>query len=297
MKKTIITLIAILLFSFNDYAQEQDSTQLELQKIEESLVYKTGKIELASDNVNINVPRGFRFLDKEQSAYVLTDLWGNPKDDSVLGLLVPENKGILEEGSWLYSISFEEIGYVEDDDADDIDYSDLLEDMQDEMKEYNPERVSKGYEPVDFVGWASSPYYDKNRKVLHWAKEIKFGTDSINTLNYNLRVLGRKGVLVLNAVAYMPELAEVKSSISRVIESIEFKEGHKYENYIAGTDNIAQWTIGGLIAGKLLAKSGILIMIIKFWKLITFAFLGAGTAFFKFFKKKKKDAITVRDQE
>jgi uncharacterized membrane-anchored protein len=36
---------------------------------------------------------------------------------------------------------------------------------------------------------------------MYWAKEINFGGDSENTLNYNIRVLGRKGVLLLNFIA------------------------------------------------------------------------------------------------
>ena len=289
MKKTILTILTTLFISYNNFAQEVDSTQLRINEIEQSLNYKTGIIELESGNATLKVPTGFRFLDKVQSIYVLTDLWGNPADSSILGMLVPANRGVLETNSWVFTISFDEMGYVKDDDADDIDYDDLLNEQQKEFKEANPERIKQGYQPIEFIGWASSPYYDKNKKILHWAKELKFGKDSLNTLNYNLRVLGRKGIFMLNAVASMSELPEVKSNIDKVIESVEFKDGHKYSDFIPDVDNVAAWTIGGLVAGKILAKVGLFALIAKFGKLIVLSIAAALGVIWKFFKRRKND--------
>ena len=58
----------------------------------------------------------------------------------------------------------------------------------------NQERANKGYEPIHIIGWAQAPYYDKSNKVLHWAKELKFGTEEINTLNYGFDSLGNSEV-------------------------------------------------------------------------------------------------------
>ena len=301
MKKKLLIILTILFISYNNFAQEiDDSTQLRINEIEQSLIYKTGIIELESGNATITVPKGFRYLDKEQSIYVLTELWQNPADSSILGMLVPENRGVLELKSWVFTISFDEMGYVKDDDAEDIDYDDLLKEQQKEFNEENPERIKQGFLPIKFVGWASSPYYDKNKKILHWAKELQFGKDSSNTLNYNLRVLGRKGVFMLNAVASMSELSEVKTNIDKVIGSVEFKEGHKYSDFVPDVDNVAAWTIGGLVAGKILTKVGFFVLLAKFWKLIALAIAGAFGGIFKFFKRRKKDdeiQITNKDPE
>lgn len=298
MKKTILIILTTLFISYNNFAQEIDSTQLQINEIEQSLIYKTGIIELESGNATLKVPAGFRYLDKTQSIYVLTDLWGNPADSSILGMLVPENRGVLETNSWVFTISFDEIGYVKDDDADDIDYDDLLKEQQKEFKEANPERIKQGFLPIEFIGWASSPYYDKNKKILHWAKELKFGQDSLNTLNYNLRVLGRKGIFMLNAVASMSELPEVKSNIDKVIGSVEFKDGHKYSDFLPDVDNVAAWTIGGLVAGKILAKAGFFVLLAKFWKLIALAIAGAGGGILKYFKgRKKNDEIQTTNKD
>ena len=292
MKNIITSLLLFLAFIPSSFSQNQDSLELDYQKIEKSLIYKTGKIEFPSGNATLNVPKGFKFLDAKQTQYVLKDLWGNPEDTTVLGSIVPDNKGVMNEGSWLFVINYQEDGYVKDDDAQDINYDDLLKEIQEDMRKENPERTKQGFDTAELVGWASKPFYDGKLKVLHWAKEIKFGNSKDNTLNYDLRVLGRKGMYNISAVASMHELAEVKASIPNVINSIQFKEGNTYFNFDEDTDTVAAWTIGGLVAGKVLAKVGLFAVIAKFGKVIFIALLAAFAGAKKFIFGKKDQVLT-----
>jgi uncharacterized membrane-anchored protein len=290
--KTFLLLIGTIVCFFQSVnAQVLDSTQIKIDLIEKSLEYQTGKIELQSGLATLTVPEGFRYLDSKQAVFVLSDLWGNPRDTTQLGLLVPSNRGVLDPNGWVYILSYDEMGYVKDDDADDIDYDDLMKELQEETRAANPERIKEGYPPLEFIGWASPPYYDQDKKILHWAKEIKFGEDSVTTLNYNLRVLGRKGVFVMNAVASINGLQEVQPSIDNVVNSVMFADGSKYSDFDPGIDDVAAWTVGGLVAGKVLAKVGFFALILKFWKLIAVAVAGAGGAIWKWFKG-KRDATT-----
>lgn len=274
-----------------------DSSALQIKAIESQFTYQHGAIKIGNGIGVINVPPGFKYLDSIQAEKVLTDVWGNPKGTSKsLGFLLPEKQGILSEGSYVFNIEYDAIGYVKDDDADDIDYDELLENMKKEAKEESPEREKQGYSSIEMVGWASKPYYDKDRHILHWAKEIKFGNDSINTLNYNVRVLGRKGVLILNAIATMQELPPVKASIPQVLNSVAFSDGNKYTEFDSSVDNVAAWTIGGLVAGKILAKVGFFALILKFWKLIAIGAVAAFSAIKKFFGFKKAEPAPAEEE-
>ncbi|MEO8236028.1 MAG: DUF2167 domain-containing protein [Flavobacterium sp.] len=298
MKNIITSLLLFLAFTTTGLSQNQDSLKIDYEKIEKSLIYKTGKIEFPSGNATLNVPKGFKFLDAKQTQYVLKDLWGNPEDTSILGSIVPEKKGVMNDGSWLFVINYQEDGYVKDDDAQDINYDDLLKEIQEDMRKENPERAKQGFETAELIGWASKPFYDEKLKVLHWAKEIKFGKSKDNTLNYDLRVLGRKGMYNISAVASMHELAEVKASIPNIINSIQFKEGNTYFNFDEDTDTVAAWTIGGLVAGKVLAKVGLFALIAKFGKLILVAILGGFAAIKKFiFGKKDQEVSKPKTEE
>ncbi len=288
MKKSIAALCAFLMLASAASAQDPDTLYLGADSINMGFHYETGTITLPGDNAIINVPAGFRFLDKAQAKTVLTDLWGNPEDNTILGLLVPENHDVLDSNAWLYTLSFEPLGYVKDEDADDINYDDLLRDMKKDQEAENAQRIKEGYVAIDIVGWASKPFYDKDKKTLHWAKELHFGTDPQNTLNYNLRILGRKGVFVLNAVASMREMGEVKASITDVLGSVTFKAGEKYSDFDPSVDQVAAWSIGGLVAGKVLAKVGFFALIAKFWKIIAIAVAAGFTGFVRWFRGRRK---------
>ncbi|MES2691445.1 MAG: DUF2167 domain-containing protein [Bacteroidota bacterium] len=133
-----ITLTIALLFGMisNAFSQEIDSIQFKIDSLENTFKYQTGTIQLGDGIGSIEVPKGFKYLDATQSEYVLTELWGNPKG-STLGMLFPENSGVMTTGSFVFDIQYDELGYVKDDDANDINYDDLLKDMQKEMEEGN----------------------------------------------------------------------------------------------------------------------------------------------------------------
>ncbi len=289
MKKVFLIILSSVLISLTIKAQELDSNQLWINEVEQSLLYQTGVIKLDSGNASLTVPKGFQFLDKDQTMYVLTELWGNPADSTILGMLVKAGGGVLGDNSWAYTISYDQMGYVEDDDAEDINYDDLLKEQQGEYEAENPARLEQGFPTIQFIGWASQPFYDKDKKILHWAKELKFGEDTLNTLNYNLRVLGRKGIFMLNAVATMNQLPEVRSSLNDVINSVTFDNGSKYADFDPDVDEVAAWTIGGLVAGKILAKIGFFAVLVKFWKLIALGVVAAAGGIWKLITGRKKE--------
>jgi uncharacterized membrane-anchored protein len=271
----------------------EDSTSMQYENMEKNFKYQTGTVNLEGGIAKINVPKGFRFLGKEDAEKVVFDVWGNPRTGSIAGLLTPDNQALLSENSWAFIITFDDMGYVSDEDADKINYDDLLKDIQKSEAEENKEREKSGFPAIHIVGWAQKPYYDKTRKVLHWAKELAFGDEPDHTLNYNVRVLGRKGVLVLNAVGNMGNLPDINQSIEGVLGSVEYTEGNKYAEFQPSIDKVAAWTIGGLVAGKVLAKVGILAVIAKFGKLIALAIGGAGSAAWRFIRGRRKEEDEV----
>lgn len=297
MKK--LTRIVFLLFCPLVFAQtdstetgfelDEEIYQKILDSINNSYSFQKGQIQLGDDLATLNVPEGFKYLDGKQSEQLMSELWGNPPEES-LGMLFPENIPVLGENfTYAIEITYSEDGYIDDDDAEDIDYDDLLEDMQEGAIEENKERIKLGYPTADIVGWAAEPFYDQDTKKLHWAKEIKFDGAEMNTLNYNIRVLGRKGYLNLNAISDMDKLGLVQSNIDKVISSAEFNKGNRYSDFNPEMDEVAAYGIGGLIAGKILTKVGFFAALLKFWKVIAFGIVAAfGTFRKKIFGSKKE---------
>ncbi|MGL4364859.1 MAG: DUF2167 domain-containing protein [Bacteroidales bacterium] len=260
-----------------------------LDSVNRSLKYETGEIELDGKVAKIKVPSGFKFLNAAQSRTVLEDLWGNPPQTSVLGMLFPENATAISDSTWAFIINYEAIGYVEDKDATDMDYDDLLKQMKEDVAEDSKARVKEGYPAITLIGWADTPHYDASHKTLHWAKEVSFAEEEEHTLNYGIRVLGRKGVLSLNAVGSMANLNKIKPQINRIVESATFGEGNKYSDFDPSVDKVAAWTIGGLVAGKVLAKVGFFAFFAKFAKVIFVAIAAGATAIWRWIRGRSKE--------
>jgi len=257
--------------------------------IDGTLRYQQGHLRLPGGVAELTVPRGFRFLDSAQAVRVLTQVWGNPRSEC-LGMLVPDNQSPAQGESWAYVIRYDPLGYVKDTDAAEIDYADLLKEMQDDTGEENKARESAGFGPVYLLGWAANPYYDKSKNALHWAKSLRFGSSPDTTLNYNVRLLGRKGVLILNAVGVPGQIGEIKASIPGLLAGVTFAKGQQYADFDAGLDEVAAYTIGGLVAGKVLAKVGLFALALKFWKIGLLALAGAWAGLKRFFGFGSKEA-------
>lgn len=301
--KRLLPLLLGMLCSTTLFARLPDDTTRvladflkRLDSIETSLHYKTGPISLGGI-ATIHVPEGFKFLEGPEAKYVVEDIWGNPPGEMPLGMLMPATSSATM-GGYAYLVTYEAMGYVKDEDADKIDYDDLLKDLKEGNKEGNKERLKLGLQTLDLVGWAAKPYYDKDKKVLHWAKEFKVQDAEDNTLNYDIRVLGRKGVLTLQAVAGMSEIDSVNAHIGDVLGMVSFNEGNRYSDFNSGTDKVAAWTIGGLVAGKVLAKAGFFAVIGKFLKFIIIGLGLAGGAVWRFIKgRRKKDEEFVYEPQ
>jgi uncharacterized membrane-anchored protein len=104
---------------------------------------------------------------------------------------MPAEVSPMSEKSWAVAVTYEPDGYVSDKDAEKINYTELLTQMKKSLSSANEERQKAAYEPVHLVGWAKAPHYDSQTHKQYWAKQLKFGSQPENTLNYNIRMLGR----------------------------------------------------------------------------------------------------------
>jgi len=258
MKYLLISFLA--LFSITLSAQEAPEAaaepQISAEEFLQSLKPQSGNITLPNKVATLQLKEGFQYLSPESTEKLLVDAWGNPPGNETLGMIIPVSVSPLAENGWGVVITYDEDGYVSDEDADSIDYSELLNDMKEESATVNEERKKQGYGSMLLVGWAEPPHYDKNSHKYYWAKEFSTDNTQENSLNYNIRILGRKGVLVLNAVAGMNQISTVKAQMPELLAVTEFTEGNRYQDFNAQTDHVAEYGLAALVAGGVAAKMG-----------------------------------------
>lgn len=264
-----------------------------------SLDRKAGAVKLPDAHVTLQIPSGFYFLDKVDARSVLEKAWGNPPDDLIAGMLFRESIAPLDDKAWGVVLTYEDTGYVSDEDASGIDYDVLIETMREQTGLENAERKRLGYPTLQIVGWASKPRYDAATHKLYWAKEIAFEGEQVNTLNYDMRVLGRYGVLSLNFVAGIEQLGEVEQASPQVLAIAQFDAGYSYKDFNAATDRKADFGVVGLIAGGAAAaafakNAGVfsvaLLFLKKFWFLGVAAVMGLAGLVRNLFTGKKAKA-------
>lgn len=237
---------------------------------------RQGVIPIEGANASLKLTEAYRFLGPEDASFVLCDAWGNPPGikEGVKGMLVPKGFHPYREGAWAVVIRYEACGYVKDDDAGQIDAAELRKGFIEAEEEHNPERVKAGYDELWMVDWAEAPRYDKERHIIFWAKRMsskREGTDE-DSLNYEARCLGRRGLLSLNAIGNMAALPQIKGAMDEVIAQAQFSEGERYVDFNEATDHVAEYTVLSLVAAgtfaKLAAKGGLLLLFAKFGKFL-----------------------------
>ncbi len=231
-------------------------------QVKHPLHYASGTVTVGDQLATIELPPDYQYLQADDARFVVEKLWGNPPDASVLGLVVPPKQA--DNFDWAIVVSFEDTGYVKDDDAKSNDYGEILKQMQEAARDENDARKQHGYPTIDLLGWAESPHYDATTHKVYWAKRIRFGDTKAETLNYDIRVLGRKGVLILSAIASEDQLAQVAANSQSVLAKTGFTDGNRYEDFKPGNgDKVAAYGIAGLIAGGVLLKTGFFSLLLK----------------------------------
>jgi uncharacterized membrane-anchored protein len=255
------------------------------EDILKTLQYRSGHINLGDDLASLMVSGNFRYLNNPDTQTFLTQVWRNPPGSGrgALGMLLPADMDPLSADGWAVIIYYENSGYVSDEDAEKIDYDALMLDMQKETKRDSESRVSKGYESYELVGWARRPHYDAAEKKMYWAKRLRFGNDPDETLNYEIRILGRKGVLELNVVAGLDMLPVIDTRVPEILKMVSFNPGSTYAEFDPKVDEVAAYGLAGLIAGGLLTKAGffkgLLVLLLASKKLAAGLLIGGVAAF------------------
>ncbi len=267
----LLTLIPFLLLAEQPQTEEVPLTEKEwMAKFEKEIDRRTGEIALLNGKVKLNVPNEFYYLDAEDTKRVLEEAWGNPPSkSSLLGMLFPLKHSPLDLDAWGVTIDYSDDGYVNDAGESELDYGKIFKTMKKEAKKSNKARKKKGYGKIQLLGWAEPPIYDNAGKKLYWGNYKKLERTGENILDYNLRILGKEGYLIMNFVASIDQLNQVKEARPTILEMANFSEGNTYAEHKPGIDKTAEYNVSGLVAGKVVEKSGILIKLLllikKFW--------------------------------
>jgi len=261
--------------------------------------WQAGPASLELDHgIKLELSAAYRFLPKEPAKKVLEGN-GNYHNENLLGLAASADG----THDWFAVLTYDEEGYIKDDEK--IDADELLSGMRDGVKELNEERQKHGFKPLTVDGWSDPPRYDRSQHELVWALVVSDADGK--SVNYNTRVLGRRGYVSLDLVTDPEKLPAHRADASALLAGTHFVNGARYQDFDAKKDKVAEYGLAGLImagAGLGAAKLVKIGLLAKFWKVILALIIAgkkavaaavlAGLAFFKrLFGAKKKDEPEV----
>jgi uncharacterized membrane-anchored protein len=247
--------------------------------------------QLGDGLAKIEVPEGYLFADKAETRKVM-EMIGNPPSDEEIGLIAPAD----DAKTWFVVFKYNEVGYVKDDDKDEIDADAILTSIREGTEAANEERKKMGSDPVEVVGWFEKPHYDSSSHHLVWAIEGKSKEDAM--VNYDVRLLGRRGYVSATLVTDPKALAADLPHVQALLGGFTFDEGNRYAEWKSG-DKVAEYGLAALVAGGVGAaamKLGLFAqlgkLLAKGWKLVAVGFAALVGWVKRLFGKKQEETDT-----
>lgn len=198
-----------------------------------------------------------------------------------------------EDLSWTAYFSFNETGYVKDDES--IDPDNILASVREGTEAGNSVRRERGWDTMKILGWSFKPQYDKQLNALEWAILVQLEESGQQVVNYNTRLLGRRGVMEVIVVSDPETLSASIADFKHLMPAYEFTAGEKYAEFREG-DRVAEYGLAALITGgaaAVAAKKGWLaaagVFIVKMWKLLLVGLLAIGALARKAFSRRRAD--------
>lgn len=217
--------------------------------------------------LSLDLNEHYMFLAHDPAVQLLERM-GNFYNDGVLGIATSTDVA----GEWFVVIRYDEEGYVKDDEQ--IDADDLLKSLREGVDEVNTQRKEHGFQALALDGWAEPPHYDRSAHQLIWGLIVS--DPGGKSVNYNTRVLGRRGYASLNLITDPNQLAGFKSEATVLLSGTKFAAGSRYEDFDAKSDKTAEYGLAGLVAagaGLGAAKLVKIGLLAKFWKVVVAALL------------------------
>ncbi|MFN7971205.1 MAG: DUF2167 domain-containing protein [Acidobacteriota bacterium] len=217
-------------------------------------------IDLGHD-LAIDLPAEFVLFHQKDAHALLREAGNTPRPDT-LALIT------RKDADWFVEVSYEDEGYVSDDDAQKLDADAILESIRKGTEAANDERKKRGFKPLHVDGWTQAPAYDRAAHHLVWG--VKGSDEDGSTVNYNTRVLGRRGYASLNLVVDPEHLDASKPEVTALLAATAFKEGARYQDFDGSKDKKAEYGLAALIGG-----GGAAVAAVKLAKVAALAKFGA----------------------
>lgn len=227
MIRTIIALLSCLVAIVG---LGQEST-------ENNITVLSGQFAVYEAPVELNLPDDFIMIEGSDARGIFVDLMGVPPErvENVFGIIIPDTTSSIFYLNHAYILTYDKIGHVVDNDADDFDLKSII----------NPTKVDENGVTRH---WAWDPYYIKKDHELSMPIISSKGGESYN--QHTLMKFGRDGVISLRSLNANSDPEWYRDNGHVLANSISFANGHRYQDYRPEKDGVAYYSIEDYLLEK-----------------------------------------------
>jgi len=208
----------------------------------------------------IDLPAGLILFEHAVAQDMMRQAGNDP--DGVLAVILPP-----ADATWMVVIGADDVGYVSDDDAHELDAASMLEQFKLGTLEQNKQRKAMGIPELFIDGWSEPPRYEASVHHLVWG--IRAHAVDGEVINFFTRFLGRHGYLSVNLIDDPAAIERSKTQALAILTAVRYRAGHRYEDHVDG-DKDSGMGLKALVLGgtgvAIAKKTGILVAILLFLK-------------------------------
>lgn len=272
--------LSMLVATYPALSQEpqQEAPSPTEERLPEGMVAGPKRVSLGIQ-AELEVPEGGVFADGPATRRLL-ERSGNLTTGRELGMLLADEAQVL--------FQFEPVGYVKDDDKDQLDAEQMLTSLREGQDEANKELERRGMPQLSIDRWQVKPHYDPATRNLEWGPVVRNVENGRETTNYNVRLLGRRGVMEVTLLSPPAKLDAVLPWFRTVLTRHTFKQGEDYASFVRG-DKVAEYGLAALITGGAVAVAAKTGLLSKFWKFIVLGIAGLVALLKKLFSRTRSE--------
>jgi uncharacterized membrane-anchored protein len=136
---------------------------------------------------------------------------------------------------------------VKDDEKDELDADSLLKTLREGQAYGNERRREMGLGRTRTGRLGSAAKYNIETNNLEWGTIVRSASGG-DSVNYNTRLLGRRGVMEVALVCSPDELQALLPQYQSILAGYDYIDGERYAEFRQG-DRMAQYGLTALVAG------------------------------------------------
>ena len=207
---------------------------------DQALSGQSGQMSLVGGEVNLNVPRTYRFYPAEVALGYLQRNGAPAPSGTVIGLIAPASARIDRPGTWATLLSYDSIGYVPGETASGLGDANFQSDVQ----------TARSTQGRVFEGFAIDPAFDALAAGLGWAERTGApGGASGGDFRHEQRMLGRSGVAGLTSLGSADQMSAITAALPDIIGMVRFAPGRAYADFQPASDTVSNYTVPALVTG------------------------------------------------